>query len=378
MRTPIYAKPAAIIVFVLFLSSCKKSGSSLCNCKPDDYTGTVSIFSGGLNNPRGLKFGPDGYLYVAEGGIGGTDSTTTCTQVIPPVGPYKGSKTGSRISRINWDGTRTTFVDQLPSDQTSPAQGSLVSGVGDVAFFDHTLYALLTGAGCSHGVDSIPNGIIKINPDRSWSLLADLSAFQMANPVKNPEPDDFEPDGTWYSMIIVGGYLFALEPNHGELDKISPQGNISRVIDISASQGHIVPTAMRFHDGHFYVGNLDTFPIAGKSSIFKISLSGDIQVVATGFSAILGVEFDKAGGMYVLENTTGNPFPTPGTGDIMRIDPRGGRSIIASGLNLPTAMTFGPDEKLYVSSWGFGAPAGAGQILQIDISCAKNNNGRNK
>jgi hypothetical protein len=292
-------------------------------------------------------------------------------QVVPPVGPYRGSTTGGRISRIKWDGTRSTFVDSLPSSQTSPAQGGLISGVADLAFIGHTPYAIFAGAGCSHGVPSIPNGIIKINPDRSWKMIADLSSWQMSHPVKNPEPDDFEPDGTWYSMLNVGGNLYAIEPNHGELVKVTPKGDISRVIDISASQGHIVPTVMVFHDGYFYVGNLNVFPIAGKSSIYKISPGGSISIIATGFSTILGIDFDKAGGIYVLENTTGNPFPTPGTGDIIRLDPSGVRSTIVTGLNLPTALVFGPDEKLYVSNWGFGAPAGVGEILKIDITCAK-------
>jgi hypothetical protein len=231
---------------------------------------------------------------------------------------------------------------------------------------------VLAGAGCSHGVTSLPNAVLKIDPDRSYKMIADLSAYQMSHPVKNPNLSDFEPDGTWYSMINEGGDLYAVEPNHGELDRITPQGSISRVVDISAILGHIVPTASTWYNGNFYVGNLDLFPIvAGSASIYKITPQGRISVFATGFTTVLGVVFDSMGGMYVLENTTGNPFPTPGTGDIVRVDPSGERVTIVSGLNVPTALTFGPDQKLYVSNGGFGAPAGAGEILQVDIACSK-------
>src|SRR6266536_1195033 len=100
-----------------------------------DSSPRVSVFATGLNNPRGLKFGPGGYLYVAEGGIGGSQSTVgQCEQVAAPVGPYTGSDTGSRISRIGRDGQLTSVVDNLPSSQTTPALGSFVSGVADIAF----------------------------------------------------------------------------------------------------------------------------------------------------------------------------------------------------------------------------------------------------
>lgn len=367
-----------VLIVVLSVVSCRKDIGHFCDCDQEDMMASVSVLASGLNNPRGLTFGPDGSLYVAEGGIGGANSTAgECTQVIPPIGPYTGSNTGARILRVDGAGNVTTVADSLPSSQTAAETGSLVSGVGDVAFVGNTLYAVLAGAGCSHGVSGVPNGIIRVHSDKTWEVVANLSAWQMSHPVANPIEADFEPDGTWYGMEVVGGNLYAVEPNHGEIVRVNGNGQITRLIDISASEGHNVPTAIAYHKGNFYVGNLGVFPIAGNSKVYKVTHSGEISVVDTGFSAILGLAFDKAGGMYVLENTTGNPFPTPGTGDIVRIDPSGNRRTLVTGLNLPTALAYGPDGNLYVSNWGFGTPAlGGGEILKIKIDCKKKRGGK--
>ena len=66
------------------------------------------------------------------------------------------------------------------------AREILVSGVADIAFLDGTLYGILAGAGCSHGVPSIPNGVIRVRHNGSWSVIADLGAYQRAHPVANP------------------------------------------------------------------------------------------------------------------------------------------------------------------------------------------------
>src|SRR5881397_900673 len=360
---------SALALGSAFGQSASKAGTSaVVRSAPNN----VTVFATGLNNPRGLKFGPDGNLYVAEGGIGGADSTEgCCEQVIPPVGPYTGSVTGSRISKIDANGNRTTAVDNLPSSQTSAATGNLISGAADVAFIGNTLYILMGGAGCSHGVPQVPempNGVLRVNADGTTELIANLSAFVMAFPVAHPEPDDFEPDGTWYSMIAVGGNLYAVEPNHGELDKITPEGQISRVSDISASQGHIVPTAIAYR-GNFYVGNLNTFPVVpGSSKIYKITPSGNVSVFAEGLTAILGVVFHGRARMYVLETSTAAGDPTPFTGKVIRVDPSGHQTEIASGLFFPTGMTLGPDGALYVSNVGFGPPpVGLGHVLKITV-----------
>jgi len=336
----------------------------------------VTVFATGLNNPRGLTFGPDGNLYVSEAGLGGTNSTVgQCTQVVPPVGPYTGGMT-ARISKISPAGVRTTVIDNLPSAQTSPALGSDKEGVAAVAFIDNTLYALLVGGGCSHCNAKVPNGIYRVDRNQgTWTLVANLSQFVQTHPVVNPDVDDFEPDGDWYGMVAVRGALYATEANHQEVDRITQDGEVNRVIDLSTlfvpPPGWQGATGITYH-GNFYVSTLGTFPVRpGTEHILKLTPSGQVKVAVSGLTAVLGVAFDARGRLYALETDTVAGFPGPqaiGTGQVVCVNGNGTLNTVATGLTFPTGITFGPDGKLYVSNIGFGAPPGTGQIVRINTS----------
>lgn len=365
---PGISKTSLLLCIVVF-ASCQKdiketsiSSSQSADARHQkDATATVSVFATGFTNPRGLNFGPDGYLYVAEAGPGGTTSSEGLCPELDAEGVYMGSPTGGGISKVSPAGDRTVVTNQLP---TSAGEGIL--GVADVAFIGNTLYALINGGGCTHGVPSVPNGIIKMNSNGTFNVVANLGSWQTTHPVAHP-PIDFEPEGTWYSMIAVRNEFYAVDPNHGEVVRVTTNGSISRVADFTQKYGHVVPTAIAYH-GNFFVGNLGVFPITeGSSNIYKITPDGTTKVDEGGFTTVLGVVFDNRARMYVLENTTGNMFPTPFTGKVIRVNPNGTKDVIASGLALPTGMTYGPDGNLYVSNWGFGMGPGGGEVLKISL-----------
>ncbi len=107
MRTQLRSILLLSSVSLIFLFGCKKHDydpSKHCfspDCenrvlakRSNSGTAAVSVFATDLNNPSGLKFGPDCKLYVAEAGLGGTEnSNKQCPQLVPYDGPYLGSTT---------------------------------------------------------------------------------------------------------------------------------------------------------------------------------------------------------------------------------------------------------------------------------------------
>src|SRR3984957_16881982 len=221
----------------------------------------------GLEGPRGLRFGPDGYVYVAQAGTGGTNSTIgQCPQVPGPRGgpcPDTGGLT-ARISKISPGGKVTTVASGFPSVSIGPMGANGTIGAADVVFLDGNLYALIGGGGFSHG-NPLPKdstGIAKVDlKSGNWHLIADIGAWLKTHPSKFESMDDFEPDGTLYSVIAHDGRMLTVEPNHGQVISVTTSGKIEQFIDISASEGHIVPTSIAARDGSFFVGNLNLFPI---------------------------------------------------------------------------------------------------------------------
>src|SRR5690348_4116605 len=76
----------------------------------------VTSFASGLQYPRGLRFGTDGVLYVAEAGEGATNLSppAQCELAGPVVRPYSASATGGRISRVDASGKRSTLTASFP------------------------------------------------------------------------------------------------------------------------------------------------------------------------------------------------------------------------------------------------------------------------
>src|SRR5262249_49740031 len=163
---------------------------------------------------------------------------------------------------------------------------------------------------------------------------------------KNPEAEDFEPDGTWYSMTSFDGKLFPMDSNHGELDRVSRRGHISRVMDISAKVGHVVPTALTPIGGTaqhpaMFIGNLGVVGpgdgVVPNEHVYRLTRGGHLRVRASGLEQVVGL-VRRDGVLYALELSSTPGGPTPGTGAIVRVRRGAAPRTVVSGLTFPTGI----------------------------------------
>src|SRR4029453_18176864 len=136
----------SIAAVIAMITPSAVSGSSPCPGR------TATQLVTGLQGAMGSAVGPDGALYVPEGAIG----------TISRVDPQTGEK--------------TTFASGLP-----PA----IIGIGgaiDVAFIDNIAYVLVTLVNDPLFQTSDVDGIYRVDSPNSFTVVADIGAFNLANP----------------------------------------------------------------------------------------------------------------------------------------------------------------------------------------------------
>ena len=110
-------------------------------------------FVTGLQGAAGSTVGPGGDIYVTEGLVG-------------------------RVSRVDpRSGAVTTFAEGLPPSVIG------VGGAADVAFIGDTGYVLVTLVSLFSGA---VDGIYRIDGPNSYTVIADLGAYTLANPSAGP------------------------------------------------------------------------------------------------------------------------------------------------------------------------------------------------
>ena len=332
---------------------------------------TVATYATGLNSPRGLTFGPDGHLYVAEAGTGGSLTATggpNCPVNFNIYSPYTAGYSG-RVTRVLADGTTETVAAGLPS-MTDQFGGNF--GPTDVAFIGDSLYVLIELGGCPHGMSDDYPAILRVNPDGSTSNVANLNAWHAANPphfIKDTDPatTDQEPGGVFHSMIALGRYLYVVETNRGFLLRVDPSsGSIEKLYDMSIDEAEHNPIVMTRRGNDFYVGTFGEDGGPSELAVFDKSFAG-YDLSFQSLNPLVGLAWrDKR--LYGVEIFPYDDPWTPDNAILVAFDRETGeRTELLTGFaSLPNGLIVGPDGALYTSNWGMSFTGGGdGGVLRI-------------
>lgn len=340
------------------------AGISTVALAQDDSPGGsgITTIASGLTNPRGFDWAPDGTLYIAQAGWGGDNQA----RLVEGFSVDNGL-TGS-VSTVT-DGCATPVVIGLPS--THWVEAGWTWGAMDVAFHGGVPYVLISGAGPSWFSPSSSSGVFRINDDGTMTSIADISRWLPDNP---PEeiPFDYGQDGSLFDLEAAGDSLLLSEAVGGQLLRVSLDGEITSVADLSV--GHLVPTGIAVdEDGNAYIGHETAAPyIEGGAPVLKVTPDGEVSDHLVGLTVTTDVEFGPDGALYASEMATGFSGETAempaNSGRIVRQTGPDSFEAVVTDLSYPVYIGFDADGQLLISGPAFGPDAGVGHgwIVSVD------------
>jgi hypothetical protein len=275
---------------------------------------TAALLVTGLQGATGSTVGPDGALYVTEGAAG-------------------------RVSRVDpQTGELTTFASGLP--KAIPAVG--IGGAIDVSFIDRTAYVLVTLVDPDVGGSDI-DGIYRVDGPDSFTIVADIGAFNINNPPTSPFPF-FVPTGVQYALQTFRGGLLVTDGHLNRVLRVTLDGEISVLIAFN----DIVPTGLAVSGNTIYMAEAGPVPhLAQNGKVVAFGpKSTTATVVASGAPLLVDVEFGRGRSLYALSQGPGVPGAPPGSpaqpnsGALVKVNGDGTLTIITDHLNLPTSLEF--------------------------------------
>lgn len=326
----------------------------------------VAVVMTALDNPRGLAFGDDGALYVAEAGKGGTGPCAMIRGALQCVG------TTGAVSRYH-RGAQERVVTGLPS--YAPSTGVGATGPHDVSFAGRRGYVTIGLGGPLPPVEMRDlvgddfGRIVRFRPHGSWSFDTDVASYEQE---ANPGGGTIESNPA--GLLKGAGRAILIDTSANALLHISPRRRITTIaIFPSRAQGRstdaVSDSVARGPDGAYYVGEFTGEPFElGAANVWRVVPGQEPQIYCAGFNFIADLDFDRRGNLYVLEYVSvpfTEPFPV-GPGTLYRVGRACSRTPVITGLTNPTSVAIGPDGDAYISNFGTALP-GTGEVIRVHL-----------